>query len=465
VWADDAGKVVFINRAGRQLFGGDYLGSHISECAQKCAVLRPDGTPYPSERLPLARALLRERVVDEHCRIRKPDGGVVDVLATATPLERDCRPAGAILVIRDVTARLALERTLRLSEKRFRALALATAQMVWTTDANGIVVEDSPSWRAFTGQTVDQSMGRGWLDVVHPDDRQRVADAWSSAVARRTFYEVEYRVLRRDGVYRWVVARGAPLLDEDGHLQEWVGCHWDIHSIKAAQEEQSRISDFQRRLLGIVGHDLRNPMAAILMAATLLLRPDMGPRVRGLADRVRRAAERATFIVDLLLDLTQATLGGGIRLNVTTCDLAAICKEILAEFEGQTSGRKLSLETHGDTRGRWDCARLGQVIANLVSNALQHGTPGTPVHVHLDGSGADVVADVENQALPIPPERLERLFDPFKRECHDSGERRNLGLGLFIVKQLVDAHRGRISVDSDARRTRFRLRLPRSGPP
>jgi PAS domain S-box-containing protein len=460
VLADASGRVVYVNRAGAEMFGHIATGGHVSECARRHHIMRPDGTRYLSEELPLVRAALaRERVVDQHCRIRKPDGTLVDVLATATPLSDGGLPAGAVLVMHDVTTRVALMRTLRLSEERFKALALATAQMVWTTDARGMVIEDSPSWRAFTGQGVSEWLGRGWLDVVHPEDRERTFSTWSASVSQGTFYQVEYRARRHDGVYRWTVARGAPLRDDDGTLREWIGCNWDIHPIKAAQEEQARISEFQRTLLGIVGHDLRNPLSSISIASGLLQRADVDSRARQLGNRVARAVERASGIIALLVDVTQSSLDGGLRLDLSSCDLAALSAEVISELDGQSAERSISLDTQGDTRGSWDCARLAQAVSNLLGNAVQHGTPGTPIVLRVDGRSEHVLLEVENHAPPIAPERLPDLFEPFKHG--NSPGRTNLGLGLFIVKQVVEAHGGHIAVDSNTSRTCFRVRLPR----
>src|SRR5262245_17989860 len=113
--------------------------------------------------------------------------------------------------------------TARASEARFRTFMVASSQLVWTTDAGGIVVEDSPSWRAFTGQTVEEIREWGWLNALHPDDRERVAAAWSAAVRDGTLLEIEYRLRRADGIYRWTLARAAPVHNDDGSVREWVG--------------------------------------------------------------------------------------------------------------------------------------------------------------------------------------------------------------------------------------------------
>jgi PAS domain S-box-containing protein len=464
VWVNDDGIVLFFNDAARALFGREFIGTNISECAEKYEVLRLDGSPCPADELPLYRAALKRERVRAHCRIRRPDGEVRDVLADATPLHaKDGSSAGALLRMRDVTEREALARVLRLSERRFKALAAATAQMTWSADAAGLVQDPSPSWQAFTGQTTEEWRGYGWMDVVHADDRARVREVWLAAVAARAPYEVEYRVRRRDGVYRWTVARGAPIFGDDGSVQEWVGCNWDVHALKDAEEEQARKAGLLRTLLAVIGHDLRNPLSSILMAAAAL-QATSDPMTRTTAARIARGAQRAAGILDVLLDLTEAELAGGIRLQPTPGDLAEVVAEILAEIEDQSPGRRLESTIVGDTLGIFDRTRIGQVVSNLVANAVHHGTPATPIKVRVRGSAEDLEVIVENHAVPIPPETISTLFDPFRRGAGAASMkegRRNLGLGLHIVAQIVEAHRGVVSADSTTERTRFSFRIPR----
>ena len=137
-------------------------------------------------------------------------------------------------VFRDVTERRWDEQRVHQSEERYRALVTASAQIVWATDPRGEVVEDSPSWRAFTGQTYDQWKGWGWVDAVHPDDREQTAAAWRKAVENKSVYAVEYRLRRHDGEFRWTAARSVPVLNADGSIREWVGPNTDVTELKRA---------------------------------------------------------------------------------------------------------------------------------------------------------------------------------------------------------------------------------------
>ncbi|MBL6080815.1 PAS domain S-box protein [Belnapia sp. T18] len=143
----------------------------------------------------------------------------------------------------DITDRRKAEAALRAGEARFRALVAATASAVWTTDAQGLVQEDSPSWRALTGQTLEQWLGTGWADAVHPDDRARAAKEWATAVATGTPFDTEFRLRRADGEWRLVAARGVPVREPDGTVREWVGTNTDITARRRAEEARRAIEE------------------------------------------------------------------------------------------------------------------------------------------------------------------------------------------------------------------------------
>lgn len=159
------------------------------------------------------------------------------------------------LLIRGFTReRAAVEEQLRRNERRYRSLVMATAQVTWRGEANGAIVEPQPTWEEFTGQTFEQYKGWGWMGAVHPEDREHLGERWRKAIARETrppndrFYEIEYRVLRHDGVYRNLLARTVPVLNAEGELQEWVGICYDITEQKA-REQQLRDSEERYRSL------------------------------------------------------------------------------------------------------------------------------------------------------------------------------------------------------------------------
>ena len=140
-------------------------------------------------------------------------------------------------------------KTLGESELHYRSLALATTEIVWTTNAGGEVDDDMPYWREFTGQSVEQIKGWGWSNALHPDDMDRVKAVWSESVRTQRLYEIEYRLLRRDGQYRDVSVRGVPVLEKDGRISEWIGTCVDITDRKRMEEELRKASLYARSLI------------------------------------------------------------------------------------------------------------------------------------------------------------------------------------------------------------------------
>jgi PAS domain S-box-containing protein len=175
----------------------------------------------------------------------------------------------------DITDRKKAQLAVEASEARYRSFVTASTQIVWTTDAQGLVSGDLPSWRAFTGQSIEQIQGWGWADALHPDDRERTVAVWSQAVAARSLYASEYRVRRYDGQYRWLSVRGVPVLAE-GTIREWVGACTDITERKRAEEEtrqaKEELAHVDRaarmgELAASLAHELNQPLTAILSNA------------------------------------------------------------------------------------------------------------------------------------------------------------------------------------------------------
>jgi signal transduction histidine kinase len=242
----------------------------------------------------------------------------------------------------------------------------------------------------------------------------------------------------------------------------------DITEQKRALDERERLVReltgtvrLNEMFAGILGHDLRNPLGAILTAAQVLLGRTEEEQIRRPAARILSSGERMARMIEQLLDSTRARLGGGISIAPREAELARISQQILEELEETNPQCTVLLEVAGDTSGSWDSDRMGQVISNLVGNACQHGVPNAPVRVELDGSAANsVLLSVSNQG-EIPPEILPVLFDPFRSSQQRHHEAHGLGLGLFITEQIVLAHHGSIDTHSADGVTRITVRLPR----
>jgi len=248
---DTEGRVSFLNAVAGRLTGwprAEAAGRPLEEVFRIV-----DEKTRRTVEDPAARALREGTVVGlaNHTILIARDGTERGIDDSAAPI-RDERGeiGGAVLVFRDVTGARAEEKAREEGQARFRALVAASAQVVWTTDPDGTVLADSPSWREFTGQSYDEWKGRGWVDAIHPEDREATARAWAEAVAAREQYHVEYRLRRADGSYRWTEARAVPVRAADGSVREWVGMNTDVHDRKAAEDA---LRESHRRVAGILG--------------------------------------------------------------------------------------------------------------------------------------------------------------------------------------------------------------------
>jgi signal transduction histidine kinase len=226
---------------------------------------------------------------------------------------------------------------------------------------------------------------------------------------------------------------------------------------------------FRDLFIGMLGHDLRNPLNAVNVAAHVL--EEVGPLTTAQAKavgRIRNSASRMTRMIAQVLDFTRVRAGGGIPLDRKPSDLKAICMHAVDELAVGNPERVIDAAYRGDTAGLWDADRLAQVFSNLVGNALAHGRSDSPVRVLVDGTGSAVSCSVHNQGRPIPPALIPSLFDPFRRAVYGkSVGTGGLGLGLFIAQHIIRAHGGTIDVQSsEVDGTRFTFQLPRaSGEP
>jgi signal transduction histidine kinase len=234
-----------------------------------------------------------------------------------------------------------------------------------------------------------------------------------------------------------------------------------------AAAEQSRaeaeaLLRFNEVVAGILAHDLKNPLAAILMNARLLRDADL-ERARAVGARIVTSGDRMSRMIDQILEWTRLRAHEGwVHLDRTDCDLGTITDDVVAELRARKAEVPISVEARGDLGGRWDADRLAQVVSNLVGNALDHASrPG--VRVALDGEGAEVTLAVSNEGL-IEEDLLPVIFEPFRGRAAGSTVRgRGIGLGLYITRQIVLAHAGRVDIQRgpDAPVT-FIVRLPRA---
>ncbi|AVP59152.1 hybrid sensor histidine kinase/response regulator [Pulveribacter suum] len=238
--------------------------------------------------------------------------------------------------------------------------------------------------------------------------------------------------------------------------------HRQKHALACELQQRTEALYINEMFMAVLGHDLRTPLSAILASTSVLQRPLEPAKVQVLAGKAEQAGRRMLSMIEDLLDVTRARQNGGLVMLAAPTDLAEQAERVLQEVRAGHPQRELQLQCQGDLHGSWDGERLGQMLANLLGNAMHHGTPQVPVQLQLDGEAADGVTVCVTNGGEIPQELLPRLFEPFRGRTSAAGSGHNgLGLGLFIVHQIVQAHGGRITATSQGGRTCFTVWLPR----
>jgi PAS domain S-box-containing protein len=234
-------------------------------------------------------------------------------------------------------------------------------------------------------------------------------------------------------------------------------------SERTAREEAERVRRLQETLMSVVGHDLRTPITSIATGAHLVLtRGGLGEQQAATIGRIARAADRVRGIIRDLVDFGRARRGGALTVERKETRIDELCERVTAEIRQAHPACSVELASCGEVVSSVDPGRIAQVMSNLIGNAVQHGR-GAPVRVTVDGAPDAVILQVWNGGPPIPPAERPHLFEAFKRSSSSGGDQGSLGLGLFIVHEVVKAHGGTVEVQSDAERgTAFTVRLPRA---
>jgi signal transduction histidine kinase len=346
-----------------------------------------------------------------------------------------------------------LLRDLRASDARFRISLAGAKTVVFEQDSSlryrwhhNPLVEFNP-----LGRTDEESFSAD--DAARLTSlKRRVLEAGGTSSE-----EIELTLRGERRIYRQALEA---LPDHTGKPRGIIGSATDITDEKHLQQQLSEALGFRDRMIGVLGHDLRNPLSTVKATAMTLQREDLTEAASRKVTTIERAVDRMTELIATLLDFVRVRGEGGLPVTRVPTNLGAIVKDVADEFAAASPDRALQIDAPDELDGQWDPARVGQAISNLVANALKHGEAGRPVHISVEASGEAVAVKVKNDGRPIASELRPVLFEPF---AHRDGSPHGLGLGLFIVKEIAVAHGGTIDFESSAETgTVFTLVLPRA---
>lgn len=403
----------------------------------------------------------------------------------------------ALQEVAERRARQQAEAALRASEARFRMMAEAAPVLLWMAEEGMGCTYFNQRWLAFTGRTMQQELGYGWADNVHPDDAEPCLALYTTAFTARQPFEMECRLRRADGVYRWVLNRGVPLETAAGHFVGYIGSAIDITIRKEAEQilQQSQ-AELERRvaertdalhremaerhrlerkaqraehfaLLGRlaagVSHEIRNPLGAISLYMDLLEEDLHEPAPNSIAVMAESIAEIKTQLArmsDLVEDYLSLVRVGHIQREVQ--DLRAAMQAWGAEFQAETVSRGVTLRLESmKTLGpiAFHASTLRRALLNLVQNAADAMPQGGTVILAGKGTATQVQLTVRDTGSGIPAGHLSQIFEPLY-----TTKPGGTGLGLYIVQEIIAAHAGQVTVESiPGQGTTFTITLPRDG--
>ncbi len=275
----------------------------------------------------------------------------------------------------------------------------------------------------------------------------------------------EYRALRASILKLWLSENK---FNQNEDIEDLIRFNESIDQALAESiaRHTEAVALSQDIFLGALGHDLRAPLSAISAGAQLLIQVgDQNSRSVKLGSQIYTSVLRMNKMLDNLLNFTQARIGGGLQISASYVALSQISRDVIEEFRLSNPNRTINTEIDGNCAGHWDAGRLSQAYQNLISNALQYGSAESAITVVNKDYGDHIVFTVHNDGLPIPQKNQHQIFDLMHRVENQNADRelkRNLGIGLYIVREIVSAHHGNISVSStEENGTTFRVQLPK----
>jgi PAS domain S-box-containing protein len=355
------------------------------------------------------------------------------------------------------------------TKTRFDSLLALSPQVIWFSTPDGGLTYCNPYWYEYTGLSCDDTLGDKWTAAIHPEDRHAVLDIWNRAVDRSEDYEIEFRLRRADGAYRWFLARGRPIRDDSGKITGWLGIALDIEERRTAEEEAHAANLAKSEFLASMSHELRTPLNAIGGYAELLAMGVRGPLNSQQAQdvaRIRRSQQHLLVLINDVLNFAKVD-AGQIEYHVTAVPVddalhdaeALIAPQVLAKglhYTYKNADKSVAVLA--------DPEKLQQIVLNLLTNAVKFTDEGGSITLSTHAEGDCVEISVQDTGNGVPPEKIATIFEPFvQAERRLNQPVQGVGLGLAISQDLARGMKGEIRVRSAVGKgSTFTLSLPRA---
>ncbi len=428
----------------------------------------PDGTLLPHTQSPMVE-VLRTGIpaLNVEVFIERPDGSRLPVLVNFGALKNARGEiTGAITTFMDITERKQAEEALREAGERFRFMAESMPQKIFTARPNGEVDYFNQQWTEFTGLSFFQIKDWGWTQFIHPGDVKENVRVWQHSIDTGEGFQFEHRFRRADGEYRWHLSRARAMRDAEGKVMMWIGSNTDIDDMKRAEVERERLlkSEHEARqqaeranllkdeFLATISHELRTPLNAILGWADMLVRHKLDEKTSARAvETIARNARAQNQLISDLLDVSRI-ITGQLRFEQGAVELVPVIEAATDTVRPAANAKGVELRLMLDRAPglvSGDAGRLQQIIWNLLTNAVKYTSRDGHVDVRMKCDDTSIAIIVRDSGEGISPEFLPYIFDRFRQaDGATTRQHGGLGLGLAIVRHLVEAHGGTVRAAS-----------------
>ena len=364
---------------------------------------------------------------------------------------------GIMVVGTDVTEQVLTRKNVEQSEARFKLLADSMPQFVWTSDKEGNLNYFNSASYDYSGFSEEQLLYGGWINVIHPEEREENLLAWKSAIKSGKDFIFEHRFRRYDGTYRWQLSRAVPLNDDHGKIQFWIGTSTDIQEIKEQEEQKDYF-------ISMASHELKTPITSIKGYVQILQSmykgSDDAVLIRSL-DRVHVQIEKLTSLIGDLLDVSKIRTGS-LTFDQQKFDINQLIREQIEEYKIIHPTFKIEFKNNASIPVFADRERIRQVLINLISNAIKYSPQNANILLKSKIEKHKVSISVKDQGIGIDKSYQEKIFERFYRvEGKSEKTFPGFGIGLFIASEIIRQHKGDIGVESKpGKGSRFYFSLP-----
>lgn len=340
---------------------------------------------------------------------------------------------------------------LQQSEQRYGQLAEALPLLVWTSQPEGTLSYVNRQWFDYTGTAIEQIQSDGWYSVIHPHDMHICREEWQQSLQTGTTYERECRLKTAQGSYRWYLVRALPVLNHDGQVSTWVGTATDIEEQKQIQEELRQSEQRKDAFLSMASHELKTPITSVLVLVQLLQKMFRGEQKPLAVQYLNKIEIQVKKLIKLIADLLDVSKMQTMHLALTqeAFDIDTFVHDLVETIQQSYPSHKLIISGMAQTILMGDKDRLGQVVTNLLTNAIKYSPGKEQVEIVVTNDQQQVTMSIRDYGIGIPQEHQSKIFERYYR-VYDEQDKKfpGLGIGLYIAAEIIHRHGGEIWVES-----------------